>query len=492
MFEAAELGHTIDKQTYEERLPALREALLAAQVELKKQAPFPVLVVIAGLDAAGKSETVHELLEWLDPRLVQVHSFDAPTEVERERPRLWRYWAALPPKGSIGVLYGAWYDDPIELRFRREIDKAKLDQLAEEAARFERMLVSEGVLVLKFWFHLSEQRQRERLKKLSKDRATRWRVSDDERAHLKGYRRLSHAAERTLRQTHTAESPWLIVEGTDAQYRNLTVGQTLLDALQKRLGGAAPRHVAEAPPLESSIDGVEVLDKLDLSKSLSKTDYEDELLEWQGRLNLAMRQSRFRKHHSLVVVFEGNDAAGKGGAIRRVTSALDARQYQTVPVAAPSEEELAQPYLWRFWRHLPRRGELTIFDRSWYGRVLVERVEGFAREQDWMRAYGEIDDFESQLAAHGVLVVKFWLAIDQETQLSRFQERAATPWKNFKITPDDWRNREKWPAYAAAVNDMVERTSTEIAPWTLVEANDKRYARVKVLKTIASAVERVL
>jgi polyphosphate:AMP phosphotransferase len=492
MFEAAELGHTIDKQMYKERLPALREALLVAQVELRTKAPFAVVMVIAGLDAAGKSETVHELLEWLDPRLVQTRSFDAPTEVERERPRWWRYWSALPPKGTIGVLYGAWYDDPIEQRFSRDIGKSQLDQRAEEAARFERMLTSEGALLLKFWFHLSEQRQRERFKKLGKDAATRWRVSDDERAHLKGYRRLTHAAERTLRQTHTAEAPWVIVEGTDEHYRNLTVGQTLLDALRKRLDEAAPKHVAMPPPLETSIDGVEVLDKLDLSKSLSKADYEDELLEWQGRLNLAMRHRRFRKHHSLVAVFEGNDAAGKGGAIRRVTSALDARQYQIVPVAAPSDEERAQPYLWRFWRHLPRRGELTIFDRSWYGRVLVERVEGLAPEPDWMRAYGEIDDFESQLAAHGVLVVKFWLAIDQETQLQRFQEREATPWKNFKITPDDWRNREKWADYAAAVNDMVERTSTEFAPWTLVEANDKRYARVKVLKTLASAIERVL
>jgi polyphosphate:AMP phosphotransferase len=492
MFEAAELGHTVDKQAYKDQLPALREALLLAQVELQKKASFPVIIVVAGLDGAGKSETVHELLEWMDPRSIETHSFDEPTEEERQRPRMWRYWKALPPNGRMGVLYTAWYEDPIELRFARDIDKAELDQLAEQAVRFEQMLVHEGALVLKFWFHLSEGEQQDRLKKLSKDPATRWRVSDDERAHLKGYRRFTHAAERTLRQTNTAEAPWVIVEGADEHYRNLTVGEALLGALRKRLDDTAPHHAIETPPFETSVDGVEVLDRLDLGKSLSEQEYEDELLEWQGRLNLAMRHGRFRKHHSIVAVFEGNDAAGKGGAIRRVTSALDARQFQIVPVAAPSEEERAQPYLWRFWRHLPKRGELTIFDRSWYGRVLVERVEGFASERDWRRAYGEIDDFESQLVAHGVLVVKFWLSIDQATQLKRFQEREATPWKHFKITPDDWRNREKWGAYAAAVNDMVERTSTEIAPWTLVEANDKRYARVKVLKTLASAIERVL
>jgi polyphosphate:AMP phosphotransferase len=492
MFEAAELGHTVDKDTYKAEVPKLREALLLAQVELQEKATFPVIVVVAGLDGAGKSEAVHELLEWLDPRLVETRSFDAPTEVERERPRMWRYWSVLPPRGKLGLLYGAWYEEPIAQRFARELGKGELDQQAAEAVRFEQMLVHEGALVLKFWFHLSEQEQRDRFKRLSKDPATEWRVGDDERAQLKGYRRFTHAAERMLRQTHTAEAPWVIVEGADAHYRDLTFGRTILQALQKRLEQTAPERVVESPPLATSIDGVEVLDKLDLSKSLEKDAYEDELLEWQGRLNLAMRQGRFRKHHSLVAVFEGNDAAGKGGAIRRVTSALDARKYQTVPVAAPTEEERAQPYLWRFWRHLPRRGELTIFDRSWYGRVLVERVEGFASEQDWRRAYSEIDDFESQLSAHGVLVVKFWLSIDKETQLSRFQEREATPWKKFKITPDDWRNREKWDAYAAAVNDMVERTSTELAPWTLVEANDKRYARVKVLKTLALAVERVL
>jgi AMP-polyphosphate phosphotransferase len=492
MFEAAELGHEVDKDTYNEQEPRLREALLLAQIELKEKAPCQVIVVMAGLDGAGKSETVHQLNEWMDPRLIETRAFDAPTDEERERSPMWRYWRVLPPKGKIGILYGAWYEDPIELRFRREIDDAELDERALSAARLERMLVNEGALVLKFWFHLSKADQRERLKKLSKNELTAWRVTDDEREHLDGYKRYTRGAERMLRQTDIGEAPWIVVEGKDERYRNLTVGRALLDALRARLDSAAPRYEAESPPLRTPVDGLEVLDKLDLTLSLSKEDYERELLEWQGRLNLAMRASRFRKHHSLVAVFEGNDAAGKGGAIRRVIGALDARHYETVAIAAPTEEERAQPYLWRFWRRLPRRGELTIFDRSWYGRVLVERVEGLTPERDWMRAYSEIDEFEAQQIEHGVVLVKFWLAIDQEEQMRRFQERESTPWKRFKITPDDYRNRDKWDAYAAAVNDMVERTSTEIAPWTLVEANDKRYARVKVLRTLATAVESVL
>jgi polyphosphate kinase 2 (PPK2 family) len=201
-----------------------------------------------------------------------------------------------------------------------------------------------------------------------------------------------------------------------------------------------------------------------------------------------MRDKRMRGH-ALMVVFEGNDAAGKGGAIRRVTGALDPRQYRTVPIAAPTEEERAQPYLWRFWRHVPGRGQFTIFDRSWYGRVLVERVEGFCSQADWLRAYGEINDFEEQLHNYGIVLVKFWLSIDKDTQMQRFKEREEVSFKRYKITEEDWRNRDKWDHYVDAVDDMVDRTSTEIAPWTLVEANDKRYARVKVLRTINEALE---
>jgi polyphosphate kinase 2 (PPK2 family) len=233
---------------------------------------------------------------------------------------------------------------------------------------------------------------------------------------------------------------------------------------------------------------VYLLDKLDLTKKVEKKDYERELDLLQGRLNKLTRHKRFRDH-AVVTVFEGNDAAGKGGAIRRVTAALDARQYDIVPIAAPTEEERAQPYLWRFWRHIPRRSGITIFDRSWYGRVLVERVEGFCSEGDYLRAYGEINDFEAQLADEGVIVVKLWLAISKEEQLRRFREREKVEWKRFKITEDDWRNRKKWRAYARAVHDMVERTSTTAAPWTIVEANDKRHARLTVLRTLVSRIE---
>ena len=511
MFESAELGHHIDKRTYRREEPKLREALLTTQYESKARASFPVIAIIAGMDGAGKGETVNVLNAWMDPRLIRARAFDAPTTEERERPRLYRYWQALPPKGHIGLLFGAWYAEPLLGRFHGRIDDTELDNALEQIVRLEKTLVHDGALLLKFWFHLSKESQCERFKKLAKDPLTAWRVGDAEREQLRRYGKFKRTAERMLRHTSTGEAPWVVVEGADEAYRNLTVGRVLLEAMRARLDASAgstrkssrretrtngaPNGKAQhsdAPALLEPIDGLEVLDRLDLSLSLPKARYDRELEQLQGRLNLAMRSPRFKKRNSVVAVFEGNDAAGKGGAIRRVTAALDARQYETIRVAAPTEEERAQHYLWRFWRHLPRRGELTIYDRSWYGRVLVERVEGLASESEWMRAYAEINDFEAQLEEHGVLVVKFWLAISKDEQLKRFREREKTEWKRFKITPEDYRNRTKWNDYARAVNDMIERTSTEIAPWTLVEATDKRYARVKVLRTLVSAIEGVL
>jgi polyphosphate kinase 2 (PPK2 family) len=265
----------------------------------------------------------------------------------------------------------------------------------------------------------------------------------------------------------------------------------LLEAMRRRLDSAATAELVTAPPTVSQVDNVKLVRDLDLAQQLAKDDYRNQLEKHQQRFGRAVRSKRFRKR-SLILAFEGSDAAGKGGAIRRVTGALDARLYQVVPIAAPTEEERAQPYLWRFWRHIPGHRGIVIFDRTWYGRVLVERVEGFCDEPDWLRAYDEINEFEEQLAENGAVICKFWLQISKDEQLRRFQEREQTGFKRFKITPEDWRNRDKWEAYEQAVADMVDRTSTEFAPWTLVEANDKYFARVKVLRTITRALDDAL
>jgi polyphosphate:AMP phosphotransferase len=492
MFESAEIGHKIDKATFRREEPKLREALLDAQFDLGQGKRFATLIVIGGVDGAGKGETVNLLNEWMDPRHILTHAFPEPSDEERERPRMGRYWRALPPRGKIGIHDGAWHSDPIVERVRKLIGAAELDQAIAETVRFERMLTDEHVLLLKIWLHLSKQQQKKRLKSLQANPATRWRVTDADWEHYRQYDRFRKVSEHYLRQTNTAEAPWMVIEGADPEYRSLTVGRFLLAALRERLDDEPVARLPDkTPPLLPPIDQRNVVRALELDQPMTREKYRRELEKWQGRLNLASRHPRFRRM-AVVAVFEGNDAAGKGGAIRRVTQALDARQYRGIPIAAPTDEERAHPYLWRFWRDIPRRGRFAIFDRSWYGRVLVERVEGYCIEADWMRAYPEINDFEHQLAASRRIVIKFWLAISKEEQLKRFREREKVSFKRFKITEQDWRNRKKWDAYERAVCDMVERTSTTTVPWTLVEANNKYYARIKILKTLTQAVERAL
>lgn len=492
MFESAELGHKIDKATYDKEVPALREALLEMQLDLTNAANFQVIILVGGVDGAGRGETVNLLNEWMDPRYVQTHGMGEPSDEELERPMMWRFWRALPPKGRVGVFLGSWYTWPILNRAFGRTKVADLDQSLERARRMEKMLTDEGALIIKFWLHLSKDKQEKRLKLLEKNPKTRWRVTDRDWEHYKMYDKFRSIHESVIRHTSTAEAPWIIVEGADDRYRSLTVGKVILEVVRKRLDDAAKKSVAAyAPPLLPSIDNLHLLKTLDLTQKLEKKKFQAELENYQGKLNLLTRSPKF-KDITVIVVFEGNDAAGKGGSIRRITGALDARQYQVTPIAAPTEEERAQPYLWRFWRHVPRRGRVAIFDRSWYGRVLVERVEGYCRDSDWMRAYGEIIDFEAQLARHNIVVVKFWLTISKEEQLRRFEDRQKTGFKRFKITDEDWRNREKWDQYEQAICDMVDRTSTEMAPWTLVEANDKNFARIKILKTLCERIDGTL
>jgi polyphosphate:AMP phosphotransferase len=492
MFESAELGHAIGKGEYDGKVPQLRQALLDAQMSVLERGEFAVILLTGGEDGGGKGEIVNTLLSWMDPRHVRVHAFPESTEGELGRPAMWRYWRDLPPKGKIGAFYGAWYSPAIEDRAFGRMRGPDFRRLLAEFSRFERMLFDEGALIVKFWLHLSKKAQRERFEKLESNPATAWRVTKQDWKNHREYERFRKVEEVALRDTSTPEAPWTVVESADARYRNLTVGTALLDAMRARLDqGRTATPIRAAPAPASPIDARNVIEELDLSLSLTDAQYDRRLPKLQGRLNALSRDKRFRRH-SCVLVFEGNDAAGKGGSIRRVTGALDARSYHVFPISAPTEEERAQPYLWRFWRHIPRKGHFAIFDRSWYGRVLVERVERLAAEPDWLRAYREIVDFEHSLVRFGIVVVKFWLAIGKDEQLTRFKAREKTPFKRFKITPDDWRNREKWDDYSRAVCDMVDRTSTDLAPWHLIEANDKKWARVKILDTICSAIESAI
>jgi AMP-polyphosphate phosphotransferase len=492
MLESAEIGHKIAKSVYAREEPKLREELLNAQYDLSQAKRGPVLMLISGVEAGGRGETANKLMEWMDPRHIRVSAFGLRTPEESARPDAWRYWNALPPKGKLGIFMNGWYNELMAARARGNVDGEALHMHLQSIRQHERMLADEGLVLMKFWIHLSKAEQKQRLEALDSDPRTSWRVTAADWRAYRLYSKSHDLWEHLLRESSTADAPWYVVEGLDDRYRDLTVGKILLDAMHTAIATkpANPRRIAP-PTSPAVIDNLKLIRTLDLSKKLTHKAYEQALEKFQGKLAKLSRNKRFADH-SLILVFEGVDAAGKGGAIRRVTGALDARQYVTVPVAAPTEEELAYPFLWRFWRNVPQRGGIRIFDRSWYGRVLVERVEAICPSGDWMRAYNEINHFEEQLVTSGAIVVKFWLQISKAEQLRRFNERKTTPFKRFKITPDDWRNRKKWADYEIAVCDMVERTSTEIAPWTLVEAENKYFARIKILRTIVDRMERVL
>ncbi|MBK7395052.1 MAG: polyphosphate:AMP phosphotransferase [Myxococcales bacterium] len=501
-FEDAERGEIVTKDAYDARAAELRVNLLDAQYQALKAAKFPVVIVVAGVDGASKSEVLAKLTEWMDPRHVHAHAVGLPSDEELERPPMWRFWRRLPPKGKTGIFFGSWYTQPIIERVERKMDIEEFETALGVVQRFERMIAAEGALVLKFWFHLSKKDQRKRLDTLAASKKTAWRVSKEEWRRFQNYDRFRKISNEAL--ALTTEPPWQIVDGRDWRTAALTVGDAVNDALRIRLESIAENEKAakaekadraekadKKPKKLRAVAKTQPLSEIDLTKKLDDEEYDEQLLVEQRRLALLTRNKRYQKLSPLIV-FEGMDAAGKGGAVRRLTAAMDARQYIIVPVAAPTDEERAQPYLWRFWRHAPPERQIAIFDRSWYGRVLVERVEGFCGDAEWRRAFDEINDFEAQLASAANIVVKLWLQVSPDEQLRRFKEREDTPFKRFKITAEDWRNRERLADYQVAANDMLAKTSTVLAPWTVVEADDKRWARIKVLRTVADAIERRL
>jgi polyphosphate:AMP phosphotransferase len=486
MFETAELGRKLDKDAYEALLPELRTRLLKAQAALERSGSS-VVVLLNGV--GGMAETVNRFYEWLDARYLVTAAWTPPSEEERERPELWRYWRWLPPAGRIGVFLGNWYTRPLAERAQGALGRAGFGREIARIAAFERTLADNGVLLVKLWFHLSERDQRRRLRELDSKRSTRFRVGKYERQRLERYDEYRRASERAVRETSTALAPWTVLEASEPRFRDVEAARALLGALERRLAEPAREHHAE--PERRSSNPRTILDTLDYTTRVGHDAYSRRLGELQARLNrLAARLER--KRRGLILVFEGPDAAGNGGAIRRVIRALDAQQYRVIPVSAPSEDERAHPYLWRFWRDLPRRGRITIYDRSWYGRVLVERVEGLASREEWSRAYREINEFERELVDDGIVLVKFWLHVTSAEQLRRFRDREQEPWKQHKISAEDYRNRRHENRYEAAANEMIERTSTEYAPFELVAGDDKHGARLHVLETVCRRLEEKL
>ncbi len=494
MLELVDLDKKISKDAFQGAFPGL-EARLGQCQRAARAAGVPVVIVFEGWDAAGKGTIINGLTQALDPRGFKVQPIMAASEAEQMRPWMWRFWGALPAAGNFAVFDRSWYGRVLRDRIEKVVPERQWRQAYEEIEEFERQLADSGVVVVKFWLHIGRREQKRRFRRIEKDPAMAWRVGKPERRQQKKYKEWLTAVEEMLQRTDRPNAPWTVVEATQQRYVRVKVYETVLRAvegeLQRRAAASKPeRHPTPEPAAEPAARPT-ILDRVDLSLSLSREEYEKELGVLQERL-FELEHRLYTARIPAVIAYEGWDAAGKGGNIRRLTQGLDPRGYEVIPVGAPSSEEMARHYLWRFWKNLPKAGHIAIFDRSWYGRVLVERVEGLCTEAEWKRAFTEINDFEHQLADFGTVVVKFWLQTDQEEQLRRFNSRQANPYKQWKITEEDWRNRGKWSQYHAAVVEMLERTSTTYAPWTILEANCKLHARIKALRTVAEALQQAV
>ena len=463
----------------------LQEKLTAQQM-LLRDAKLPVIVLIEGWAAAGKGSLINDLISEVDPRFSSVFSADSALKEAERYPFLYPYFKAIPEDGKLLFMDSGWMEATVRDLLSGEIGKKEYRRRLLSVNRFERQLRDNGYLLLKIFVNISRDEQADRLHALCADDDTSWRVSAYDLWQNEDYNDFRKAYDAFMTDTQEI-TPWHILDGSKRNLLKHDAFKLLTELIDAGLA-AGKYHgtpVAEDFPLLE----MPQLRDVDLSVSIDKDDYKDELKELQKRIS-RLHNIIYRKRIPFVICYEGWDAAGKGGNIRRLAYPLDPRGFDVYPIASPEPHEKARHYLWRFWTRLPRSGHFAIFDRTWYGRVMVERIEGFCEENDWQRAYNEINEFEEELHDWGAVILKFWIHIDAETQLERFNARQNTPEKQWKITEEDWRNREKWPQYEEAVTDMLQKTSTEYAPWYIIESNDKLYARIKVLRIVADAMEK--
>ena len=477
-----------DERELKERLEEAEKKLEICQLKIKEHR-LPVLVLVEGWGAAGKGSLIGKMIRGIDPRFFRVAAMAEPSEEEKRRPFLCRYMARIPQEGKFEFLDSGWMDETVRDCFYGRLTEREYERRTESIRRFERQLADNGYLVLKFFLHISRKEQKKRLDRLMEDKDTRWRVSQWDLDQNEHYEECRDRFDRYLADTGGAGTPWHLIDAKDRKWALLQMMEVLCGGLESAF--AAGRTPAALVPNVFPLVKMPRLSETDLSVSLPKEEYKEELKRLQHELG-ELHNRLYRKRVPVIIVYEGWDAAGKGGNIKRLTGALDPRGYEVHPIASPEPKEKARHYLWRFWIRLPKTGHIAIFDRSWYGRVMVERLEGFCTENDWKRAYNEINEFESELRDWGAVIIKFWVQIDKDTQLARFRERENTPEKRWKITDEDWRNREKWDQYETAVNEMIEKTSTEYAPWHILPSADKKYARIEALKIVVRELKRVL
>ncbi len=478
-----------EKKELKERIEAAgaRLGLLERQA---REAKIPVLITFDGFEAAGKGLQINRLIQFMDPRGFDVYTADKDDEGDIMHPFLWRFAKKAPANGRITIFDTSWYRHVQRDYFDGLTKEKELPDAYADICAFEQQLADSGVLLIKLFLSITEKEQRKRFEKLISSKETAWRVRKEDWDRNARYDEYDAISKDMISRTHTKDCPWLIIDGNKKEKAALEIIEVVADRLEGALAakkkGKTP-GVYDAPiPADRYKKGV--LSRVDLSKSLSRDEYKEKLDKLQKKVE-KLHSELYRQRIPVILCFEGWDAAGKGGAIKRLTSHLDPRGYKVCPTPAPNDVEKVHHYLWRFWNNVPKDGHIAIYDRTWYGRVMVERIEGFCTEDDWRRAYREINEFEAHMIHHGAVVLKFWIDIDKDEQERRFNDRMQNPAKQWKITDEDWRNREKWDQYEEAVNEMIERTSTDDAPWIIVEGNSKYYARVKVLKAVVKALE---
>ena len=474
-----------EEQALKAEVKALKETLAGQQMELRTKG-LPVIVLVEGWAAAGKGSLIGDLISELDPRFYNVVSPAVGPEREDRYPFLWPYAKEIPENGQLMFYDSGWMENVVRRYLRREITAGQYKDRVRSVKEFERQLRDGGYIVLKLFLRIEREEQEKRLRALRENYATSWRVTEDDLWQQREYKRFREAYEEFMEATWDTV-PWHVLEGENKRVALRDALRLLTKAIRKGL--EEERYVGEPFREEFPLVKMPKLQEVDLSPSMEEEEYETELKKLQNRLG-ELHNVIYRKRIPVIICYEGWDAAGKGGNIRRLARNLDPRGFDVIPIASPEPHELHRQYLWRFWTQLPRTGHIAIFDRTWYGRVMVERLEGFCTEKDWRRAYNEINEFERQLTEWGAVVLKFWIQIDQDTQLERFNARQNTPEKQWKLTEEDWRNREKWPQYEEAIDEMLEKTSTKDAPWHIIESNDKKFARIKTLRLTIAALEK--
>lgn len=470
------------------RWDAAKEKLFAQQMLIKEH-KLPVIILLEGWGAAGKGSVLRNIISNIDPRFFKVTSPGAPTEEDKRKPFLYRYFKDIPENGKFTFYNSGWGKEIVDLRVHGELSDEDYEKRIESIKRFERQLTDNGYLVMKFFMHVSHKEQKNRISALEECKDTQWRVSESDKWQNKHYDEYLEVFDKYLSDTNVSVAPWHIIEAKNKKWARLQVVETLCDGIETAL-----QNEKIAVPIPQNIFPLVNMPKLSevsLTSSISDEEYKQKLDELQAKLG-ALHYRLYRKKIPVIIAYEGWDAAGKGGNIKRIASALDPRGYEVFPIASPEPHEKARHFLWRFWTRLPKTGHIAIYDRTWYGRVMVERLEGFCSTNDWQRAYNEINEFEKELTDWGAVVIKFWVHIDKDTQLARFTERQNTPEKQWKITDEDWRNREKWDLYEDAIDEMLKKTSTTYAPWHILESVDKKYARIQALEIIISELEKKL